>query len=214
MRCLFFSSASRDLSRRKQLSDLSRDEAWGLVTEYIQSESLRRHCLSVETAMRAYAAQNGESVENWGAVGLIHDFDYEIHPTLDQHPQDGVPILQERGYPDWAIDAVLSHADYLEIPRDTDLKKTLYAVDELTGFISAVAFVRPSKSVAEVTPRAVRKKMKDKAFARAVDREAMLHGAELLEIDFDEHVAFVIQAMVDNAEALGLAGIQIETDAE
>lgn len=214
MRCLFFSSASRVLSRRKQLSDLSRDEAWGLVTEYIQSESLRRHCLSVETAMRAYAVQNGESVENWGAVGLIHDFDYEIHPTLDQHPQDGVPILQERGYPDWAIDAVLSHADHLDIPRDTDLKKTLYAVDELTGFISAVAFVRPSKSVAEVTPKAVRKKMKDKAFARAVDREAMLHGAELLEIDFDEHVAFVIQAMIDNADALGLAGIRIETDAE
>jgi predicted hydrolase (HD superfamily) len=195
------------------LSELSRDEAWALVTEYIQSESLRRHCLSVETAMRAYAAKNGESVENWGAVGLIHDFDYEIHPTLDRHPQDGAPILKERGYPDWAIDAVLSHADHLDIPRDTAMKKTLYAVDELTGFISAVAFVRPTKAVADVTPKAVRKKMKDKAFARAVDREAMLEGAELLGIDFDEHVEFVILAMTDNAEALGLAGVPIEADA-
>jgi len=196
------------------LSELSRDEAWALITEYIQSESLRRHCLSVETAMRAYAARNGESVEDWGAVGLIHDFDYEIHPTLDQHPQDGVPILQERGYPDWAIEAVLSHADHLEIPRDTDMKKTLYAVDELTGFISAVAFVRPSKAVADVTPQSVRKKMKDKAFARAVDRAAMLEGAELLGVDFDEHVQFVILAMTDNAEALGLAGVPVETDAQ
>jgi predicted hydrolase (HD superfamily) len=195
------------------VSELSRDEAWALVTEYIQSESLRRHCLSVETAMRAYAVKNGESPEDWGAVGLIHDFDYEIHPTLDQHPQDGVPILRERGYPDWAIDAVLSHADHLDVPRDTNLKVTLYAVDELTGFISAVAFVRPSKSVAEVTPQSVRKKMKDKAFARAVDREAMLHGAELMGVDFDEHVAFVIQAMTDNAEVLGLAGVPIATNA-
>jgi predicted hydrolase (HD superfamily) len=195
------------------VSELSRDEAWALVTEYIQSESLRRHCLSVETAMRAYAVKYGESPEGWGAVGLIHDFDYEIHPTLDQHPQDGVPILQQRGYPDWAIDAVLSHADHLDVPRDTNLKITLYAVDELTGFISAVAFVRPSKSVAEVTPQSVRKKMKDKAFARAVDREAMLHGAELMGVDFDEHVAFVIQAMTDNAEALGLAGVPVATNA-
>lgn len=164
--------------------------------------------------MRAYAVKFGESPEDWGAVGLIHDFDYEIHPTLDMHPQDGAPILRERGYPEWVIDAVLSHADHLDVPRDTPLKKTLYAVDELTGFISAVAFVRPSKSVAEVTPQAVRKKMKDKAFARAVDREAMLHGAELLEVDFDEHVAFVIQAMTDNAEALGLAGIPAASHAD
>jgi len=189
------------------LSELSREEAWALVTEYIQSESLRRHCLSVETAMRAYAAAKGESEEDWGAVGLIHDFDYEIHPTLDQHPQDGVPILQARGYPDWVIDAVLSHADHLDVPRDTDLKKTLYAVDELTGFVSAVAFVRPTKAVADVTAKAVRKKMKDKAFARAVDREAMLHGAEVLGVDFDQHVEFVIRAMTDNAEALGLVGV-------
>lgn len=193
------------------MSELSREDAWVLVSEYIQSESLRRHCLSVETAMRAYAIRFGESPEDWGAVGLIHDFDYEIHPTLDQHPQDGAPILIERGYPDWAVEAVLSHADHLDIPRDTQMKRTLYAVDELTGFIAAVAFVRPSKAVADVTPAAVRKKMKDKAFARAVDREAMLEGAELLGLDFDEHCAFVIDAMAANAEVLGLAGTRGES---
>ena len=188
------------------MSELSRDEAWSLITEYIQSESLRRHCLSVETAMRAYAAKNGESVEDWGAVGLIHDFDYEIHPTLDQHPQDGVPILQERGYPDWAIEAVLSHADHLDIPRDTEMKKTLYAVDELTGFISAVAFVRPSKAVADVTPQAVRKKMKDKAFARAVNRDDIVRGAEELGMPPDNVIAGVITALKSDAERLGLQG--------
>ena len=145
-------------------------------------------------------------------VGLVHDFDYEIHPTLDQHPQDGVPILRERGYPEWAIKAVLSHADHLDVPRETDLEKTLYAVDELTGFISAVAFVRPSKAVADVTPSSVRKKMKDKAFARAIDREAMREGAELLGVDFDEHVAFVIAAMAANAEALGLRGVSTDVE--
>ena len=189
------------------MAALSRDEAWALVTEYIQSESLRRHCLSVETAMRAYAVKFDASPDDWGSIGLIHDFDYEIHPTLDQHPQDGVPILRARGYPEWAIEAVLSHADHLNVPRDDDLRRTLYAVDELTGFIAAVALVRPSKAVADVTPAAVRKKMKDKAFARAIDRAAMLEGAELLGVDFDEHVAFVIEAMAANAEALGLAGV-------
>jgi putative nucleotidyltransferase with HDIG domain len=184
----------------------TRDDAWSLVTEYIQSESLRRHCLSVETAMRAYARRYGESEEDWGLVGLIHDFDYELHPTLDHHPQDGVPILRERGYPEWVIRAVLSHADHLDVERESLLERALYAVDELTGFISAVAFVRPSRAVADVTPEAVRKKMKDKAFARAVDREGMLHSAEELGVAFDEHVAFVIQAMTENAAALGLAG--------
>ncbi len=190
----------------------TREDTWELVCEYIKSESLRRHCLSVETAMRAYAEKQGEPVEDWGMVGLVHDFDYEIHPTLDQHPQDGVPILRERGYPEWAIKAVLSHADHLEVPRETDLEKTLYAVDELTGFISAVAFVRPSKAVADVTPSSVRKKMKDKAFARAIDREAMREGAELLGVDFDEHVAFVIAAMAANAEALGLRGVSTDDE--
>jgi predicted hydrolase (HD superfamily) len=185
----------------------SREEVWRLLTEYVQSESLRRHCLSVETAMRAYACKFGESEDDWGLVGLIHDFDYEIHPTLDQHPLAGSVILRERGYPEWVIRAILSHGENLGVGRETNLEKTLYAVDELTGFIAAVAFVRPSKAVRDVTPRAVRKKMKDKAFARAVDREAMIDSAAELGVDFDEHVAFVINAMAENAEALGLAGV-------
>jgi predicted hydrolase (HD superfamily) len=185
----------------------TRQEAWALLTEYVQSESLRRHCLAVETAMRAYARHFGDSEDDWGLVGLIHDFDYEIHPTADLHPLAGIPILEVRGYPEWVLRAIRSHAEYLEVPRQSPLEKTLYAVDELTGFIAAVALVRPSKSVAEVTPQAVRKKMKDKAFARAVDREAMLLGAEELGVDFDEHVAFVASAMAENAAALGLAGV-------
>ena len=193
------------MNRRGRVT-ISRDEAWALVTEYIKNEGLRRHCLAVETAMRAYARQRGESEDDWGLVGLVHDFDYEIHPGADEHPAGGVPILENRGYPPWVIRAVLSHADYLEVPRESALEKTLYAVDELTGFISAVALVRPSKAVADVTPRAVRKKMKDKAFARNVSREDMVRGAEELGVDFDEHVAFVVAAMAENAEALGLAG--------
>jgi putative nucleotidyltransferase with HDIG domain len=189
---------------------LSREAAWEVVKEFVQSESLRRHCLSVETAMRAYAVKYGESPDEWGLVGLLHDFDYEIHPTLDEHPQAGVPILEERGYPEWVIRAILSHADHLDVCRDNQLEKALAAVDELTGFISAVAYVRPSKSVKEVTAQSVRKKMKDKAFARAVDRQAMLDGAEELGVDFDEHVQFVIEAMAANADELGLAGVSID----
>ena len=186
---------------------LNREAAWSLLTEFVQSESLRRHCLGVETAMRAYARRLGESEEEWGFVGLIHDFDYEIHPTLDEHPQAGFAILRDRGVPEWVIDAVASHADHLDVPRDTPLKKTLYAVDELSGFVAAVAFVRPSRAVADVTVTSVRKKMKDKAFARAVDREAMVAGAELLGVDLDEHIGVVLEAMQGNAEELGLAGV-------
>lgn len=185
----------------------TREDGWNLVCDYVESESLRRHCLAVETAMRAYAEKFGEDPERWGLVGLIHDFDYEIHPSLDQHPQDGVPILRERGFSEDVIDDALSHADHLEMPRDTPIRQTIFAVDELTGFISAVALVRPSKAVADVAPSSVRKKMKDKAFARAVDRDAMLHGAERLGVPFEEHVAFVIEAMSRNAANLGLAGI-------
>lgn len=188
--------------------ELTRENAWALLTEFVQSESLRRHCLGVETAVRAYAGKYGGDPEEWGFVGLIHDFDFEIHPTLDQHPQDGFPILRDRGVPEWVIDAVASHADHLGVPRDTDLKKVLAACDELTGFIAACAFVRPSKAVRDVTPEAVRKKMKDKAFARAVDRSAMLDGAALLDVPFEEHVAFVIEAMAANAEELGLQGVE------
>ena len=186
---------------------ITRDDVWALLTEYVQSDSLRRHCLSVETAMRAYAEKFGESPDDWGLVGLVHDFDFEIHPTLDQHPGEGAPILRERGYPEWAIRAVLAHGENTGFEPETPLEKTLVAVDELTGFIAAVAFVRPSKAVADVTPQAVRKKMKDKAFARAVDREAMKAGAELLGVEFDEHVAFVIDAMAKNAVVLGLQGV-------
>ena len=185
---------------------ISRDQGWALVREFVQSESLRRHCLAVETAMRAYARKWDESEDDWGLVGLVHDFDYEIHPTADEHPEAGVPILRERGYPEWVIRAILSHAEYLNVPRETRLERTLFAVDELTGFVAAVARVRPSGAVADVTPAAVRKKMKDRAFARAVDREEMLRGAEDLGIEFDEHIAFVVSAMAGNADALGLAG--------
>ena len=190
--------------------EISRDEAWALLTEYVQSESLRRHCLSVETAMRAYARKYGAPEDDWGLVGLVHDFDYEIHPTLDKHPIEGSKILAERGYPDWAIRAILAHGVETGVAPESQMEKTLVPLDELTGFITAVAYVRPSKAVADVTPSAVRKKMKDKAFARAVSREEMLHGAETLGVDFDEHVAFVIQAMTDNAEALGLGGVAVE----
>lgn len=190
-----------------ETTTITRDEAWNLLTEYVQSESLRRHCLSVETAMRAYAEKFGGDPDAWGIVGLIHDFDYEVHPTLDKHPSEGVPILRERGYPEWVIRAVLAHGVETGVSPESDLEKTLVAVDELTGFISAVAYVRPSKAVAEVTPQAVRKKMKDKAFARAVSREEMQHGAETLGVDFDTHVQFVIDAMTKNAVALGLQGV-------
>lgn len=188
-------------------TSITREDVWALLTGYVQSESLRRHCLSVETAMRAYAEKFGESPDDWGLVGLVHDFDFEIHPTLDQHPSEGAPILRERGYPEWAIRAVLAHGENTGVDPESNLEKTLVAVDELTGFIAAVAFVRPSKAVADVTPQAVKKKMKDKAFARAVDREAMRAGAELLGVDFDEHVGFVIDAMAKNAVALGLQGV-------
>jgi len=184
----------------------SREETWMLVTEYVQTESLRRHCLAVETAMRAYARRFGEPEDDWAVVGLVHDFDYEVHPTAEEHPEAGVPILRERGYPEWVIRAVRSHADYLGVPRESLLEKTLFGVDELTGFVSAVALVRPSKAVSEVTPQAVRKKMKDKAFARAVSRDDMTRGAAELGVDFDEHVAFVVAAMAENADILGLRG--------
>ena len=187
---------------------IQRAAAWALLTEFVQSESLRRHCLGVETAMRGYARRLGEPEEEWGFVGLIHDFDYEIHPTLNEHPQAGLPILRDRGVPEWVIDAVASHADHLDVPRDTQLKQTLFAVDELSGFIAAVAFVRPSRAVADVTVSSVRKKMKDKAFARAVDRGAMAAGAELLGMELDEHIGVVLEAMQGNADELGLAGVE------
>ena len=189
------------------LDGVNRDDAWALVTEYVKGESLRRHMLAVEAAMRAYAREWGEDEELWGVTGLVHDFDYEIHPDADRHPHHGSPILRERGYPEVVIRAIQSHADYLDVPRASRMEKTLYAVDELTGFIGAVALVRPSKAVADVDARSVRKRMKDKAFARAVSREDMLHGAEELGVDFDQHVEFVARAMTGVADQLGLAGV-------
>lgn len=188
------------------LEGKTREDGLALLDEWITSDSLKRHCLSVEAAMRAYAGTFGEDVDAWGLVGLVHDFDYERHPTLDLHPSAGSPVLRERGYPEWLVEAVLSHGEETGVPRDTPLRKTLAAVDELCGFVSAVALVRPSKSVRDVKVSSVKKKLKDRRFAEAVDREQMRESAEHLGVDFDEHIAVVIGALSDNAEALGLAG--------
>ena len=186
----------------------TREEAWALLTEFTKSESLIKHALAVEAAMRAYARKSGQNEEEWGVVGLLHDFDYEKHPTMEEHPQKGAEILRERGYPEEMIQAILSHASHTGVPRETQMAQTLFAVDELTGFVTAVALVRPSKKVAEVKPKSVKKKMKDKGFARAVNREEIREGAELLGVEFDEHVQIVVDAMAAIAEALGLAGVE------
>jgi putative nucleotidyltransferase with HDIG domain len=185
---------------------MNRQDAWALLCGYTQSPGLRKHALAVEAAMRAYARRFGEDEEKWAIVGLLHDFDYEIHPTLDQHPQDGAKILRERGYPEDVVYAVLSHAEHLGMERRSPMDKAIYAVDELTGLITAVALVRPTKSLFEVDSAAVRKKMKDKAFARSVNRDDVIKGAEILGVDLDEHITFVIEAMKEVADELGLRG--------
>lgn len=184
----------------------TREEAMALLKEFTHSDSLIKHALAVEAAMRAYARKFGEGEEKWGVVGLIHDFDYEQNPTWDRHVHEGVRILRQRGWPEEIVEGAASHADYMGIPRDTLMRKTLFAVDELTGFIAAVALVRPTKSVMDVEAPAVRKKMKDKAFARAVSREDIVKGAEELGIPLDEHIDFVIRAMQGSARELGLEG--------
>lgn len=189
----------------------SRDEALALVQEYTASESLRKHMLAVEAAMRAYAERFGEDADRWGLAGLIHDFDYERYPNdahspTEEHPSWGVRLLRERGWPEDVLQAVLGHAEYTNTPRETRMAKALFAVDELTGLVTATALVRPSKSVHEVDARAVRKKMKDKAFARGVSREDVVRGAEELGVELDEHIQFVVDAMRRHADALGLAG--------
>ena len=194
----------------------SRDDALALVHEYTASDSLRKHMLAVESAMRAYAERDGDDVERWGLAGLIHDFDYErfpndAHSATDEHPAEGVRILRARGWPDDILEAILGHAQYSGVPRVTQMAKTLFAVDELTGLITATALVRPSRSVREVEARSVRKKMKDKAFARGVSREDVIQGAEALGVDLDTHIAFVIGAMQRAADALGLAGTPAAT---
>jgi putative nucleotidyltransferase with HDIG domain len=185
---------------------MNREDAWALLCEYTKNPGLRKHGLAVEAAMRAYARKFGEDEEKWAIVGLLHDFDYEIHPTVDKHPQEGSKILRERGYPEDVIYAVLCHADHLELERKSLMDKAIYAVDELTGLVTAVALVKPGKSLAEVDAPSVRKKMKDKAFARSVNRDDIVRGAAALGVDLDEHIAFVIEAMKPAAGELGLAG--------
>jgi len=184
----------------------SRDAAWCLLTEFTQSESLRKHALAVEACMRAYARKNGEDEELWGMVGLIHDFDYEKYPTAEEHPYKGNEILKERGYSDEVRRAIMSHAEYTGVARVTAMEKTLFACDELAGFITACALVKPGKSLAEVEAASVRKKMKDKAFARSVNRNDIIQGAAELGVELEQHIAFCIEAMRSIAAELGLAG--------
>src|SRR6185295_7794352 len=167
---------------------MNRDEAWQLLTEYTKSDSLLKHAMAVEAALRGYARLFGENEEEWGLVGLLHDFDYERWPTLDDHPFRGSEILREKGYPEWVIRAILSHADYSGVPRDGLLEKTLFACDEMAGFVTASSLVRPSKSVLDLEPASVVKRMKDKAFARNVSRDDLRRGAEELNLPLEEHV--------------------------
>src|SRR5688500_11922108 len=185
---------------------LSRDEAWALVTEHTQSESLRKHMLAVEAAVRGYARLWGEDEEAWGVVALLHDFDYERWPDPANHPFRGVEILKEKGCPEWVTRAILSHADYSGVPRESRLEKALYACDEMSGFVIAAALVRPSKSVLDLEAGSVIKRMKDKAFARAVSREDLKRGAEELELPLEAHVGHVINFLRVEAEPLGLKG--------
>jgi predicted hydrolase (HD superfamily) len=185
---------------------LSRQDAWALVTEYTQSESLRKHMLGVEAAVRGYARHYGEDEDDWGAVALLHDFDYERYPDPENHPFRGVEILQTKGYPDWVTRAILSHADYSGVARQSRLEKTLYACDEMSGFVTAASLVRPSKSILDLEAASVVKRMKDKAFARAVSRDDLRRGAEELGLPLDEHITHVIAFMRLRADELGLRG--------
>jgi putative nucleotidyltransferase with HDIG domain len=182
----------------------TREEAWSCVCELTQSPHLRRHMLAVEAAMRAYARRLGEDEERWAVLGLIHDWDYESGPTLDEHPMRGIEMLRDRGWPEEILDDIASHAEYLDTPRDRPIRKALFAVDEMTGFIIACALVKPDRSLGSVEPSTVRKKMKDKAFARGVHREQLLRGAEDLGVPFDEHVEFVRDALKPIAQDLGV----------
>jgi putative nucleotidyltransferase with HDIG domain len=188
------------------MSRVTRDDAWTLLNEFTKNPSLIKHALGVETAMRAYAPVYQGDPELWGIVGMLHDFDYEAFPEVGRHAVEGPRIMRERGWPAEIVEAVASHADYTGVPRDRDMRKVLYAVDELVGFVAAVALVRPTKSVAEVDVAAVKKKFKDKAFARGVNRDQIFKGVDELGIDLDGHIARVIQAMQGNAEPLGLQG--------
>jgi putative nucleotidyltransferase with HDIG domain len=185
---------------------LTRDAAWALLSEWTKSESLRKHALAVEASVRGYARTFGEDEETWGVVALLHDFDYERYQTPADHPFRGCEELQRRGYPEWVTRAILSHADYSGITRESRLEKTLYACDEMSGFVTAASLVRPSKSILDLEPASVIKRMKDKAFARNVSRDDLRRGAEELGLPLDEHVANVITSMRERADALGLRG--------
>jgi putative nucleotidyltransferase with HDIG domain len=186
--------------------DLTRDAAWALLTEYTKSESLLKHALAVEAALRGYARRFGEDENDWGIVALLHDFDYERWPSLEEHPFRGAEILKGLGYPEWVTRAILSHADYSGVTRDSQLEKTLYACDEMAGFVTAASLVRPSKSILDLEAASVVKRMKDKAFARAVSRDDLRAGAALIGLPLDEHIANVIAFMREQADALGLRG--------
>jgi putative nucleotidyltransferase with HDIG domain len=183
-----------------------REAAWGLLTEFTQSESLRKHALAVEACMRAYARKLSADEDLWGVTGLLHDFDYERWPSRDDHPYKGNEVLKERGWSDEIRRAIMSHAEYSGVTRDTPMEKALFACDELAGFITACALVKPSKSLTEVEAKSVRKKMKDKAFARSVNRDDIVTGAAALSVDLEEHIAFCIEAMKGIADKLGLDG--------
>lgn len=187
-------------------TNVNRESAWELLTEYTKSESLRKHALAVEILMRAYARKYGEDPEVWGVVGLLHDFDYEMYPTMPDHPNKGAEILRARGYPEEIVYAISSHVDALNLPRHNRLCKAIYACDELAGFLIASALVRPGKSIIGMEAKSVMKKLKDKAFARAVSREDIYKGAAELGVDLPEHIDFCIRALEQQAAALGLDG--------
>jgi putative nucleotidyltransferase with HDIG domain len=189
-----------------RVSDLSRERAWALVTEHVASDSLRKHLLAVEAAVRGYARQFGADEEAWGFVALVHDFDYEKHPDRENHPYRGVEWLRQLGYPEWVTRAILSHADYSGVARESQLEKTLFACDEMAGFVTAAALVRPSKSVLDLEASSVIKRMKDKAFARAVPREDLKKGAEELGLPIEQHITNVIGFLRERADDLGLRG--------
>jgi putative nucleotidyltransferase with HDIG domain len=188
------------------VSTTTRPQAWDIVCEFIQNDALRKHALAVEACVAAYARKFGEDEEKWAVTALLHDFDWEIHPTLPDHPIKGEPILKERGVSDEIRRAILSHADHTGVTRETLLEKTLFACDELAGFLTACSYVKPTRSIHEVESKSVRKKMKDKAFARAVSRDDITNGAAGLGVDIEQHIDFCIQAMRQRAEDLGLQG--------
>jgi putative nucleotidyltransferase with HDIG domain len=185
----------------------TRAEALALLHEYTKSDSLRRHALGVEQAMRKMAEKYNGDTDMWGLTGLLHDFDYEMYPTLEEHPYKGNAILKEQGYPESICNAIMGHATYSGVPRDTDMAKALFAVDELTGFIFAVTYVRPSKSILEVQPKSVKKKLKQRSFAASVSRDDIFQGIDELNVDVTEHIQFVIDALQEKAEELGLKGV-------